>query len=169
MANYYPVMLRAISELAPEATGEFRRALYERARVALAAELHSVQPSLPESDIRNERLALERAIRSVEQETINRHQECRRRQSAARIDSEKLAELVRKISQTDLLGSTNHIHSPPPPYERYQAVLEPDDDLPPGQPSWLQHARTRTESNLSEEADKSNETDPTSTPEDREP
>ena len=161
MADYYPVMLRAISELDPEATGESRRALYERARVALVAELHSVQPSLPESDIQNERLALERAIRWVEQETINRHKECQRLQSAARMDSETLAELVRIISQTDLFGSTDHTYSPPPPCERYQAVLEPDDDLPAGPPSWLQHARARTENDLSEKAEKSNEADPT--------
>lgn len=104
MADYYPVMLRAISELDPEAAGEPRRALYERARVALFAELHSVQPSLPESDIQNERLALERAIRWVEQETINRHQECQRLQSAARIDSEQLAGLVRVISLRKISG-----------------------------------------------------------------
>lgn len=167
MADYYPVMLRAISELDPEATGESRRSLYERARVALLAELYTVQPSLPESDIQNERLALERAIRWVEQETIKRHQQCQR-QSVAPIDSEKLAGLVRMISQTDLFGSTDHTYSPAPPCERYQAVLEPDDDLPAGPPPWLQHTRARTESNLPEKAAKSNEADPTPRPEDRE-
>ena len=168
MADYYPVIVRAINELDLEATGESRRALYERARAALLAELRSVQPSLPESDIQNERLALERAIRWIEQETINRYQQRQRLQSAARIDSETLAELVRIIAETDPFGSADRSYSPPPPCERYQAVLEPDDDLPAGPPPWLQHARTRMENHLSEQAQKSNEADPTPGLEDRE-
>ena len=53
-------------------TGEARRALYERARSALVAQLRSVEPALSESDITKERLALEEAIRKVESEAARK-------------------------------------------------------------------------------------------------
>ncbi len=68
MADYHPLISRAVSGLEPN-TGEKRRELYERARVALLNQLRSVQPPLEESDITRERLALEEAIRKVEAET----------------------------------------------------------------------------------------------------
>ena len=46
MADYYPLIARAIAGLDPNAPGESRRALYERARTALIAQLRSVQPPL---------------------------------------------------------------------------------------------------------------------------
>ena len=49
MADYYPLIARAIAGLDPSAPGEQRRALYERARSALIAQLRSVQPPLSES------------------------------------------------------------------------------------------------------------------------
>lgn len=67
MADYHPLISRAVSGLEHN-TGENRRVLYERARVALLNQLRSVQPSLEESDITRERLALEEAIRKVEAE-----------------------------------------------------------------------------------------------------
>ena len=39
MADYYPLIARAIAALDPNAPGESRRALYERARTALIAQL----------------------------------------------------------------------------------------------------------------------------------
>ena len=51
MADYYPLIARAIAGLDPSAPGESRRALYERARAALIAQLRGVQPPL--SEIRN--------------------------------------------------------------------------------------------------------------------
>src|SRR4029077_13215399 len=50
-------------------TGDARRALYERARTALVAQLRGVTPALSESDVTRERLALEEAIRKVEAES----------------------------------------------------------------------------------------------------
>ena len=70
MAEYYPLIARAIAGLHPEALDESRRALYERARTALIAQLRSVQPPLSESEITRERLALEEAIRKVEDERV---------------------------------------------------------------------------------------------------
>ena len=60
MADYYPLIARAVSGL-DRNTGENRRALYDRARVALVNQLRGVQPALEESDITRERLALEGA------------------------------------------------------------------------------------------------------------
>ena len=64
MADYYPLIARAVSGL-DKNTGENRRALYDRARVALVNQLRGVQPALEESDITRERLALEEAIRKM--------------------------------------------------------------------------------------------------------
>lgn len=72
MADYYPLIARAISGLDVNSTGEQRRALYERARSALIAQLRGVQPPLSESDITRERLTLEEAIRKVESEAAAR-------------------------------------------------------------------------------------------------
>ncbi|MGA6944790.1 MAG: hypothetical protein WBZ27_22800 [Pseudolabrys sp.] len=71
MADYYALIDRAVGGL-DRNTGEHRRALYDRARVALVAQLRGVQPALDETDITRERLALEEAIRKVEAETAKR-------------------------------------------------------------------------------------------------
>jgi hypothetical protein len=68
MADYYPLISRAVAGLEKN-TGEARRAVYERARGALLAQLRGVTPALNESDITRERLALEEAIRKVEAES----------------------------------------------------------------------------------------------------
>src|ERR1700744_5224313 len=71
MPDYKPLIAGAIEGLAKN-TGEARRALYERARSALVAQLRSVEPALSESDITKERLALEEAIRKVEREAARK-------------------------------------------------------------------------------------------------
>src|SRR6266700_2876556 len=78
MADYYPLIARAIAGLDPAAPGESRRALYERARAALIAQLRSVQPSLSESEITRERLSVEEAVRKVESEAAQRAREAAR-------------------------------------------------------------------------------------------
>ena len=78
MADYYPLIARAIAGLDPSAPGEARRALYERARSALIAQLRGVQPPLSESEITRERLALEEAVRKVESEAAQRAREATR-------------------------------------------------------------------------------------------
>ena len=77
MADYYPLIARAIAGLDPNAPGESRRALYERARTALIAQLRSVQPPLSESEITRERLSLEEAVRKVESEAAQRARDAR--------------------------------------------------------------------------------------------
>ncbi len=71
MADYHPLIARAVEGLGTS-SGEARRALYERARAALVAQLRSIDPALSEADITRERLALEDAIRKVEAETVRR-------------------------------------------------------------------------------------------------
>jgi hypothetical protein len=71
MADYHPLIARAVQGL-EKSTGEARRALYERARTALVAQLRGVVPSLSESEITKERLALEEAIRKVEAEAARK-------------------------------------------------------------------------------------------------
>ena len=72
MADYYPLIARAIAGLDPSASGETRRALYERARTALIGQLRGVQPALSEAEITRERLALEEAVRRVEADAAKR-------------------------------------------------------------------------------------------------
>jgi hypothetical protein len=76
MADYHPLIARAVAGLEKN-TGENRRALYERARTALVAQLRGVAPPLDESEITRERLALEEAIRKVEAESARHAREVR--------------------------------------------------------------------------------------------
>ena len=66
MNDYYPLIARAVERL-DRSTGEARRAVYERARKAVA-QLRSNQPALLDADITKERIALEVAILKVEAE-----------------------------------------------------------------------------------------------------
>jgi hypothetical protein len=90
MADYYPLIARAISGLDPSAPGESRRALYERARAALIAQLRSVQPPLSESEITRERLSLEEAVRKVESEAAQRARDATRTGDASRAGGERV-------------------------------------------------------------------------------
>jgi len=78
MADYYPLIARAVAGLEKN-TGDARRALYERARTALVAQLRSVNPPLSENDVTRERLALEESIRKVEAEAARQFVEPSRR------------------------------------------------------------------------------------------
>jgi len=77
MADYYALIARAISGLEPRAPGESRRALYERARAALIAQLRGARPELSESEITRERLS-EDAVRKVEAEAAQRARDATR-------------------------------------------------------------------------------------------
>jgi hypothetical protein len=82
MADYYPLISRAVAGLEKN-SGENRRALYERARAALLAQLRGVTPALNESDITRERLALEESIRKVEAEAARQFVEPSRQAAAS--------------------------------------------------------------------------------------
>src|SRR4051812_35645186 len=65
MADYYPLIARAVEGLT-EQTPVTRRAVYERARTALVAQLRSLDPPLAEPDIQRECTSLDHAITQVE-------------------------------------------------------------------------------------------------------
>ncbi|MDH7798495.1 MULTISPECIES: hypothetical protein [unclassified Beijerinckia] len=67
MADYYPLLARAVSGLSPEAK-EQRRGIYERARKALLGQLRGITPAVPEEDIQRESQALDAAIARLEAE-----------------------------------------------------------------------------------------------------
>src|SRR5438105_3116030 len=71
MTDYYPLIAKAVAGLEKN-TGDQRRALYERARSALVAQLRGLEPPLTESEITRERLGLEEAIRKVEAEAARK-------------------------------------------------------------------------------------------------
>jgi hypothetical protein len=67
MVDYYPLISRAIAGL-DKKSSEARRAVYDRARAALADQLQKVDPPFA---FEHERLALEDAISKVEADTIS--------------------------------------------------------------------------------------------------
>src|SRR5262245_32397264 len=110
MADYQPLIARAIQGL-DRSTGEARRALYERARTALVAQLRGVQPALSESEITRERLALEEAIRKVEAEAARKQ----------RVESNAAARVAEQAVQPVRREAPARPPPPPPPL-REQAV-----------------------------------------------
>jgi len=65
MVDYFPVLNRAVGALDPN-TPETRRGVYDRARRALIDGLRSSDPTLSDTDLRTQSVALEGAIRQVE-------------------------------------------------------------------------------------------------------
>src|SRR6187455_387904 len=129
MADYYPLIARAIAGLDPNAPGESRRALYERARTALIAQLRSVQPPLSESEITRERLSLEEAVRKVESEAAQRAREASRTTDANR---SRAGDAFRTASQRP--GS--------PPIEPSPRGRQPITPTPPRAPDEARPPRT---------------------------
>jgi hypothetical protein len=66
MADYFPLIARAVSELRSNSSAITREQLYNRARLALRQQLVAVQPPLSKNEIRVEEEALENAIENVE-------------------------------------------------------------------------------------------------------
>src|SRR5690554_449375 len=71
MADYRELLRRAVDAL-PENTGSNRRAVYEKARGALVAQLRAIEPPLPAREITTHRLNLEDCIREVEHEATEK-------------------------------------------------------------------------------------------------
>ena len=66
MADYQPLFTRAVADLQSTSSVAARHAIYERARKAQMAQLGTLRPPLPESDIAREKEALEQAIAVIE-------------------------------------------------------------------------------------------------------
>jgi hypothetical protein len=108
MADYYPLIARAVAGLDANATGETRRALYERARTALIAQLRGVEPALSEAEITRERLALEEAVRRVEAEAAQRprHEASRSDPARGRLSEPPSREAVPRDPQAPRRGDS---------------------------------------------------------------
>jgi hypothetical protein len=131
MADYYPLIARAIAGLDPSAPGESRRALYERARAALIAQLRSVQPPLSESEITRERLSLEEAVRKVESEAAQRARDASRGGARA---GDSFRASTRPNARPGEAAPPPAAASPPPPARpRPPAPPTARGDRPPGQ------------------------------------
>ena len=126
MADYHPLIARAVAGL-DKNTGENRRALYERARIALVAQLRGVVPALDESEITRERLALEEAIRKVEAEAARHARE------TARPNVIKRAEMPRRDEPPRPPRPAGHARSSPPSRE-LAGACRPPRALPPAPP-----------------------------------
>ncbi len=132
MADYYPLIARAVAGLDPNAPGESRRALYERARAALIAQLRSVEPPLSESEITRERLSLEEAVRKVESEAAQRARDAAR--GAARPADALRRPNGRPSVEAPPAGAPapNGPHAPPLPRARSAAPSPSRNDRTPG-------------------------------------
>jgi hypothetical protein len=134
MADYYPLIARAIAGLDPSAPGESRRALYERARAALIAQLRSVEPPLSESEITRERLSLEEAVRKVESEAAQRARDASRSADPTRTGSRGGSALRASARPADAtpppLGSSPSRPRPPSSPQRNDRPALGSDDRP---------------------------------------
>ncbi len=70
LADYYPLILQAVGRFETN-TAEIRGKIYERARTTILLRLGGVTPSLTESDTLGEQLALKKAIKKVEPESLH--------------------------------------------------------------------------------------------------
>src|SRR5262249_12898479 len=122
MADYYPLISRAVGALEKN-TGDNRRAIYDRARAALLAQLRGGTPPLEEPAITRERLALERSIGKVGAEWARQFVEASRQMSAAKLrqsrqweDSTKARAVEPRPAeprQPDDTGQTQRYVNPP--------------------------------------------------------
>src|SRR5215472_7719146 len=156
MADYYPLISRAVAALEKN-NGENRRALYERARAALLAQLRGVTPALEESDITRERLALEESIRKVEAESARQFVEASRQMSAAKIRQSRQWDEPPKLRPTEArpaeprrwdeveppASAPRRYVSPPPPTPQDSAPASPQESA---RRAWLPGAAPRSDS-----------------------
>src|SRR5438552_7591810 len=131
MADYYPLIARAIAGLDPSAPGESRRALYERARTALIAQLRSVQPPLSESEITRERLSLEEAVRKVESEAAQRAREASRPGGGAPRGGDAFRRASAARPDAAPPGTSQAPAASVPPRPRPPSAQPPRDQRPP--------------------------------------
>jgi hypothetical protein len=153
MADYYPLIARAIAGLDPSAPGESRRALYERARAALIAQLRSVQPPLSESEITRERLALEEAVRKVESEAAQRAREASRTNSGAARTTDALRRANARNGDAAAAAAAAQPGAPAPRPRVAPAAPSPRNERPPlGQDEQQELADQRAPRNLRADA-----------------
>jgi hypothetical protein len=171
MAEYYPLIARAVGGL-EDKSGEKRRALYERARAALTAQLRGADPPLDESQITHERLALEEAIRRVEADTAKAEEAQGAGDAPPSLRDQALRDFRVCVAEAEGLGSTasdananmraahEHMREPaaprpapprpapprasPPETHLFEPPAQepPPPDLTPEQPEWREPPET---------------------------
>jgi hypothetical protein len=163
MAEYYPLIARAVGGL-DDKSGDKRRALYERARAALLAQLRTADPPLDESQITRERLGLEEAIRRVEAETARAEEAEARGDAPPSLRDQALRDFRVSVAEAEGLGgaasdantsmraSYEHVResAPPPPRHapRETHLFEPPPHEPPppdaaaDEPEWKEPPET---------------------------
>src|SRR4029078_369940 len=141
MADYHPLIARAVAGLEKN-TGENRRALYERARVALVAQLRGVVPRRDEPEIPRERLALEEAIRKVEAEAARSARESARPNIIKRAEMPPREEQPRQPRAPGSLRLPRTVSS--------LSVSAPEDVAPPSQRAAPYSRRTLQDEGLKE-------------------
>jgi hypothetical protein len=115
MADYYPLITKAVARLDPDAPGESRRALYERARTALLAQLRNMNPPFAEAEIARERLALEKAVLRVEGEVMQRARDARAATFGDLVaDADELVEPAAEAKRRHYTPQANALTSPSP-------------------------------------------------------
>jgi hypothetical protein len=110
MADYYPVLTRAIGGLETN-TAETRRGVYERARQAIVKQLRSYDPPLSESEITKERLNLEEAVRRIEAE----HRTAQNAAAQAAVQSAQTSEPAPLTAPEPMAPSSSRPPVPPQP------------------------------------------------------
>lgn len=102
MADFYKVLRKTVEAL-PVATGQARRSVYDRARMALGGQLDAMNPPLPPSEVSRQRLGLEDSIRAVEEDyvagKIITNSERENAQRIAKLDEEEAAFRAQRSSR----------------------------------------------------------------------
>src|SRR5437762_6423975 len=132
MADYHPLIARAVAGLEKN-SGENRRSLSERARIALVAQLRGVVPALEESEITRERLSLEEAIRKVEAEAARQAREMVRPAVPRRTELPRRDEPQRPAPRPPIRPST--LASPRPVSSPEAPPESPPPASPPPRPA----------------------------------
>ncbi|MHB8886131.1 MAG: hypothetical protein ACYC5H_13845 [Methylovirgula sp.] len=124
MAEYYPLLAKAVAGL-PNSTPEIRRAVYERARKALLAQLLSLDPPLAEADIARETEALDGAVARLEGElaALNGHADEKPQAAAPAVPTPSAPERA----PPPPVSAGSHTITPP----RRPAVASPQAVSPP--------------------------------------
>ncbi len=120
MAEYYPLLARAVAAL-PNSNPDSRRAIYERARAALLAQLRAVQPPIAKEDIERESSMLDQAVAQLEAE------------AAAAVVAQAAAPPVEApASSPPPLVAAPEVRTQPEAVKRAEPLVKrPDPDAPP--------------------------------------